>query len=83
MYKLQLSGRSNGHNNLVTRVMSICDKYTFSLIKYVFDNNYSKVCKTNIKAFTVADGVVDSVAHLLNNFSCQNREMLRLLLWPF
>ena len=79
MLKLHLCGRSNRHHNLVSRVQLICDNHNVSLLKYVFDNTYANHCKSKIKAFKTSDGVVDSAAHLLTDFTPVSMAFLMLL----
>lgn len=83
MLKQHMSGRLNGHDNLLNRVRAVSDKHGVSVMKYIFDNEYVRKYKTKIKAFTTDDGVIDSAAYLLYNFNNDNRQMLQMLLLPF
>ena len=52
--------------------------------KFVFDDNYTNVCKNQMKCFIKHDGVIDSIHYLLHSYNTGcNREMVQMLLMPF
>lgn len=76
-------GKLSGHDTLVNRCDKICNSYGASFYRYILDDKYSHAFKHRLKVTVDNDGVSDSVAFLLKNFSQANREMLNMLLIPF
>ena len=73
-----------GHKDLISRVKLTCKKYGIFLLKYIFDDSYSRVVRNNFtKGCAVQDGLTDSVRLLLGNNNPQNRILLNLMLRAF
>ena len=45
LIKQHASGEMFGHRYLISRVKLTCEKYGISLLKYIFDDYYSRVIK--------------------------------------
>ena len=45
LIKQQASGKMFGHRDLISRVKLTCKKYGISLLKYIFDDSYSRVIR--------------------------------------
>ena len=83
LYSNMLNRRHNAsHKNLVQRCKQICDTRDISLVRYVFNDPYSTLCKRDI-TFQDDDGLVDSVQYLLHDFNFDNRLLVQSLLTPF
>ena len=73
-----------GHKELISRVNLTCEKYGISVLKYIFDDSYSRVIKNNFtKGCAVQDGLTDSGRVLLENNISQNKTLLNLMLRAF
>ena len=65
---------------LVTRCQNICEKKNINL-KYVFIDKYRKVWNSHKRH--LADGIIDTIRLLIDNYSVTNRIMLNNLLKAF
>ena len=74
------SGQFSSHDNLVNRCMSICQSRGISLFKYLFLDDYVTSTKCIHISFPINDVVIDSITHLLSDFTNENRVMLQSLL---
>ena len=82
--KQHASGEMFGHRGLISKVKLTCKKYGISLLKYIFDDSYSRVVRNNFtKGCAVQDRLTDSVRLLLGNNNPQNIILLNLILHAF
>ena len=75
--------RNNNYNTLFDRNIKYCDKYDISLVKYLLDDAYAKRCCKIFKPVIINNGLVDSLRHLLKDFSENDQCLTKLLLSPF
>ena len=75
--------RLNDGSDLVSRSYRICQKHNVSLIRYIFNDEYSSKVRNDFKKYRVSDGLTDSVRQLLLCNNPFNRHILNLLLKSF
>ena len=76
-------GSNNNFSTLFNRNLKYCDKYDISLVKYLLDDAYAKRCCKIFKLVIINNGLVDSLRHLLKDFSENDQCLTKLLLSPF
>ena len=88
VHRWYASGEMSGHRDQISRVKLSCKKYGISLLKYIFDDSYSRVVRNNFTKrkgcaiHMIQEGLTDSVRLLLGNNNPQNRILLNLTLYP-
>ncbi len=69
-------------NSLVSRVSHVCNTFSFSFIKYIFDDSYARHCKRTLSAIP-SDGMTDTLRFLLHNYSHEDKSLVELLTKSF
>ena len=73
-----------GGNTLLNRVRSLCAESGFrSIITVLFNDKYVDNVIKSHKSHPNNNGIIDSCKMLLRTYSSSDRELLRLLLYPF
>ncbi len=71
------------YKNLISRVNTVCNENRLSFTKFLFNDDYFKMSRAQLKKMPVNDGITVCCQTLLKNYNACDKEMLKLLLMPF